>query len=167
MDGSALLPLFTGEKVCIKQLYTLCEGGKGIARLKGRYELWALLTEFNCLRWALLLLDLSYKFITQEIEKKGQSLARPIPQLQFMNTMITVVQETKEEKVFLIEEWIHTDEGNHQFVKYINNCLPTSWLPIMPPLNALNIAEFLLFAQYIQWAEDKFHCLKLRLSGCG
>jgi len=48
--------------------------------------------------------------------------------------MIAVVQETKEEKVFLVEEWIHTDEGNHQFVKYINNHLPMSCLPIMPPL---------------------------------
>jgi len=71
LDRGTLLPLFTGEKVCVKQLYTLCEGGKGITRLKGRYELCALLTECNCLQWALLLLDLTYKFIAQEIEKKG------------------------------------------------------------------------------------------------
>jgi len=70
--------------------------------------------------------------------------------------MIAVVRETKEGKVFLVEEWIHTDEGNHQFVKYINNRLPTSCLPIMPPLNALNVAEFLLFAQHIQWQKTNF-----------
>jgi len=120
------LPLFTDEKVCVKQLYISRGEGKGIARLKGRYELATLLTKCNCLRWASLLLDLTYKFITREIEKKGRSPIQDIPELQFTNTMIAVVKG--EEKVFLIEEWIHTDEGNCQFVKYINNRHPTSCL---------------------------------------
>jgi len=150
LDGGALVPPFTGEKVCVKQLYvSRGEGKKGIARLKGRYELLALLTECNCLRWASLLLDLTYKFIARETERKGQSPAQPIPQLRFTNTMIAVVKG--EEKAFLVEQWIHTDEGNCQFVKYINNRLPRSCLSVFAPPGAFGRVEFLIFAQHVQW----------------
>jgi hypothetical protein len=152
--GDTPLPPFTDAKVCVKQLYVSRGEGKGIARLKGRYELSALLTECNCLRWASLLLDLTYKFIAREIEKKGRSPMQDIPELRFTNTMIAVVKG--EEKAFLVEEWIHTDEGNCQFVKYINNRLPTSCLTVLAPPNAFGRAEFLICAQHIQWQKTNF-----------
>jgi hypothetical protein len=155
LEKDAELPPFTTDSVCIKQIYSSRgEGKEGIARLKGQYELRALLTECNCLWWASLLLDLTYKFIAREIEKKGRSPTQPIPKLQFTEAMIAVVQG--EEKVFLVEEWIHTNEEGRQFIKYINNHLPTSCLSIYAPPKAFGIAEFLIFAQHVQWQKTKF-----------
>ena len=149
LDDGVQLPPFTTERVCVKQIFMTRPQGKGIGRLKGRYELPALLTECNCLRWASLLLDLTFKFVAREIEKKGRSPAQPIPELRFTNAMIAIVHGA--EKVFLVEEWIHTDEGNCQFIKYINNRLPTPCVPPLAPSSAFSRAEFLVFAQHVQW----------------
>jgi hypothetical protein len=68
--------------------------------------------------------------------------------------MIAVVKG--EEKVFLVEEWIHTDEVNRQFLKYINNRLPISCLSITASSTAVSTAEFLTFAQHVQWQKTNF-----------
>jgi hypothetical protein len=169
LDNEAVLPPFTNAQVCVKQLYTSRgEGKKGISRLDGRYELSHFFDECNCIRWASILLDLTYKFIAREIEKKGQSPTPPIPRLRFTNTKIVIVNEANaKEKAFLIEEWIYTDEGDRQFVKYINNKDPKSILPLTAPANAFYIAEFLLFAQHVQWQKTNFAAFTSDYQGVG
>ena len=67
--------------------------------------------------------------------------------------MVAIVQGIANEKAYLVEEWIHTDEGDGdcQFYKYINNRYPTSALPTSAPQKAHDIASFLLFTQHVQW----------------
>jgi len=153
LDGGEDLPPFTNKRVCVKQFYRERENNGGIARLDGRYELSALVTECNCIQWGSILLDLTYKFIMREIERRGCPKL-PIPDLRYTRVMVAIVQETLlKEKAYLVEEWIDNDEGKGepQFCKYINNRLPASIVPDSAPASAHNIAEFLLFSQHVQW----------------
>lgn len=63
--------------------------------------------------------------------------------------MIAIVWESSIEKVFLIEEWLKPDE--HKFLKYMGNQFPQSCLHETDPPEAHEIAEFLVFAQHVQW----------------
>jgi hypothetical protein len=60
--------------------------------------------------------------------------------------MVAVIQGTKEEKVFLVKEWINTNERDYPFVKYINNCFPIPYLSITAPFTTWARVEFLVFA---------------------
>ena len=69
-DDSELLP-FTNGTVCVKQMYERKgnSANGAISRLKGQLELDMLLAECNCVRWASILMDLTYKFTTREVKK--------------------------------------------------------------------------------------------------
>lgn len=152
LDGGADLPPFTSGTVCVKQIYRQRTNGGGIARLPGRYELGAFFGEANRVRWASILLDMAYQFVMDEITRRGEPNYR-IPELRYTRSMVAIVQGTANEKAYLIEEWIHTDEGDSgtQFYKYIDNRTPTSALPLSAPQEACDIASFLLFTQHVQW----------------
>jgi len=141
--------LFPSGKVCVKQVFEKLPDG-GIIRLKGRHELERLSVECNCLIWASLLLDLTYKFIDREAGRWGD-LSRPIPTLRFTRSMIAIVRESTMEKAFLIEEWLDPDDEERPFVKYLGNRFLEPCVPSTAPTCAHEIAEFLSFAQHVQW----------------
>jgi hypothetical protein len=135
---------YAGEKVCVKQVYEKkVDSPAAMIRLKGRHELEKLSAECNCLRWALILLDLTYQFVDHEVKKKGNP-PLPIPRLRFPCSMIAIVVESSKEKVFLIEEWL--DLAKHPFEKYLGNRLPESCLSDDATTNAHEITKFLLFS---------------------
>jgi hypothetical protein len=164
-DG-ATLPPFTNQKVCIKQVYEKRGDGNAIGQVKGRHELDAFAVECNCLRWASILLDLTYQFISREINARGEPPFH-IPQLRFTRVMIAIVQDTSLEKAFLIEEWIDTDERDYPFVKYIDNRTSLSCVPDFAPPHAHDKAEFLSFAQHVQWEKSQRSAFTSDYQGAG
>jgi len=140
---------FIDGKVCVKQVYERKEGSAAIVRLKGRDELEKLSAECNCLRWASILLDLTYQFINREVEKRGK-LSLPIPILRFPCSMIAIVRDSSKEKVFLVEEWFDLVDGP-PFHKYLGNRFLEPCVPSTASPKAHQIADFLLFAQHVQW----------------
>lgn len=147
-------PLADG-KVCVKQVFRRNPDGT-IKRYDGKHELAMLSVECNCLIWASILLDLTYKFVAREIEGKGE-LSGPIPvipKLRFTRSMIALVQDSPTDKAFLVEEWIALDDSEHPFIKYMDNCYPQSTVPLTAHPEAHEIAEFLIFAQHVQWQKS-------------
>jgi len=146
---------FTDGRVCVKQVYEPKEGGTAIVRLRGRAELEKLSVKCNCLRWAAILLDLTYSFIDREVKKRGKP-SLPIPELRFVRTMIAIVRQHSKEKVFLVEEWfdlgaVGGSSGDQlEFHKYLGNSRSVSCLPPEAPRRAHEIAAFLVFAQHVQ-----------------
>ena len=69
--------------------------------------------------------------------------------------MIAIVREASMEKAFLIEEWIALDDSEHPFIKYLGNRFPESCVPPTANAEAHDIADFLIFAQHVQWVESK------------
>jgi hypothetical protein len=85
--------------------------------------------------------------------KMGQP-TYPIPELHFAHSMIAIVRESSLEKVFLIEEWLDPspdDHSGHKYLKYLGNHFPQSCLRPTDPTEAHELAEFLVFAQHVQW----------------
>ncbi|KAF8494701.1 hypothetical protein F5888DRAFT_1716151 [Russula emetica] len=125
-NNSELLP-FTNGTVCVKQMYERKgnSGNGAISRLtlKGHLELDALLVECNCVRWASILMDLTYQFVARKVKTRGEP-PYPIPTLRFTRVMIAHVHDLPAPKAFLVEEWISTDDNNHRFIKYLNNRVP-------------------------------------------
>jgi hypothetical protein len=60
----------------------------------------------------------------------------------------------KLQQAFLIKEWV--DDMTQGFLKYINNGHPTSCLGNHASAAAHNVAEFLSFAQHVQWCKTGF-----------
>jgi hypothetical protein len=114
------------------------------------------------------LLDLTYQFVSRECETRGQPAA-PIPQLRFTRAIIAVVQSTygEPDKAFFIEEWIETDEADQWFTKYINNRFPSSCVPLSAPPRAHIAANFLLFAQHVQWEKTQHSAFTSDYQGAG
>ncbi len=148
LDGGADLPPFTNRRVCVKQLYRERENNGDIARVDGRYELSAFVTECNCIQWASILLDLTYQFIAHEVDRRGHPRL-PIPKLRYTRVMVAIVEGVKE-KAYLIDEWIETDEGERQFQKYINNRFPTPCVSSSASEKAHIITNVLVFTQHVQ-----------------
>lgn len=114
LDGDSELLPFTNGTVCIKQMYDR-KGNSGngrISRLKGHLELDTLLVKCNCIRWASILLNLTYQFVAWEIKSRGEP-PYSIPTLRFTRVMIALVCDISVQKAFLVEEWINTDDGDH------------------------------------------------------
>jgi len=87
-------------------------GNGAILRLKGNLELDALLVECNCVKWASILLDLTYQFVAHKVKTRGQ-LPYPILMLRFTRVMIALIHNLPAPKAFLVEEWISTDDGDY------------------------------------------------------
>lgn len=164
-DGAVLLP-FTNKKVCVKQIYEKRANSNAIGRVKGRHELDALSVECNSHRWASILLDFTYQFISCEINTRGEPPFR-IPELRFTHVMIAIVQETAMEKAFLVEEWIESSDRDYPFIKYINNRTPLPCVPDIAPPTSHNTAAFLAFAQHVQWEKSQYSAFTSDYQGAG
>ncbi|THG93449.1 hypothetical protein EW026_g7790 [Hermanssonia centrifuga] len=112
-------------------------------RMKSVDELPRMIDEANCLYWGTALMDLVYKFVDRKMEKMPVNTAPVVPRLRFVHSALAVPVENTD-PVYLIEERI----PDH-FTKYIVN----SSLQPMPNLEgaAKDIAEFLCFAQHVQY----------------
>lgn len=167
LDGpTSSLPPFTDRNVCVKQVYERRRNSNAITRMDGRHELDALTVECNCVRWASIMLDLTYQFIAREIKTLGKP-PYPIPVLRFTRVMIAIVQNYSKEKVFLVEEWIDTDGSDHPFIKYLGNQYLQPCVSDDAPPEAHNIAKFLTFAQHVQWEKSQFSAFTSDYQGAG
>ena len=142
-SNNILPPSLTG-KICVKQLYF--STGGAIRRYNITEARSYILSEVACLDWARILLDLTYQFIEAFEEDQGV-FPGVIPRLQFIEAAIAEV--SGEEKIFLIEEWINTSKAT--FTKYINNARAVPCIPQTAPEELKNIANFLCFAQHVQY----------------
>ena len=95
--------------------------------------------------WAKILLDLTYQFIKHTEDEKG-AFPGTIPKLRFVEAAIAEVSGGT--KFFLVE-WIGTSE--EPFMKYINNARAVSCISPRAPEKIQNIANFLCFAQHVQY----------------
>ena len=132
------------QKICVKQVYQQ-RGNGSIGRYLPSEERGKILMELICLDWATILLDLTYGFIQAAVEEYGEP-PRGIPQLRFVRTMLAD-STSSIQKCFLIEEWV----GTGAFTKYINNGRPESCVRADAPAEEHRIAEFLCFAQHVQY----------------
>lgn len=139
------IPDCFNQKICVKQLYWQKSVGGPITRYRGDDEYRKLVKELICLDWATILLDLTYKFIEVAVEEYGEPFGG-IPKLRFVRTMLA--KDTQSNKHFLVEEWLEESFG---FIKYINNGHPVSCVQADAPKEAHQIAEFLCFAQHVQY----------------
>jgi alpha-kinase family protein len=168
LDNNFELLPFTNRTVCVKQLYERKGDGNGaISRPKGHLEYNALLVECNCIRWASILMDLTYQFIAREVRTRGEP-PYPIPTLRFTRVMVALVQDLPVSKAFLVEEWIDTDDGDNQFIKYLNNRVPHYISDSAPQARkAREITDFLIFAQHVQWQKSQYLAFASDYQGAG
>jgi hypothetical protein len=151
VDGASLWP-FTGDKVCVKQTYYKKLDSNAIGRYEGPHALGLILDECRCLDWATSLLQLTYDFIDRELQVVGAP-GFIIPQLRFIHALLAYC--AREKRAFLIEEWIETSVSD-PFFKYINNGIAQSCIPTGASPEAHVIAEFLCFAQHVQWSKTGY-----------
>lgn len=144
-------PYFEDVTVCVKQLYSRTAGG-ALTRHTGRGEVEALFQECRCLDWANILLQLTYDFIEEALLERAAPTF-DIPQLRVVRSMLAISNVVKE-KAFLVEEWIDTSKD--KFLKYINNGMPVSCVPPNAPKHIHERAEFLCFAQHVQWRKTGY-----------
>ena len=140
--GEVLSPFLSGN-VCVKQVYFSGEGGT-VKRYPPAEEQAYIHSEVGCLDWARILLNLTYEFIKAYDGDHGE-FPGIIPSLHFVGAAIA---ECDTGKLFLIE-WISTSRA--PFMKYINNAHATSCVPKRAPEEIQNIANFLCFAQHVQY----------------
>lgn len=120
-----------------------------MTRFRGSEEYGKLVKEVICLDWATILLDLTYKFIDEAALEHGLPDGG-IPKLRF--THIMLAEDTQKERHLLIEEWLG---DGPDFVKYINNGHPVSCVGSTAPKEVHRRAEFLCFAQHVQYNETR------------
>ena len=140
------IPACFSGKICVKQVYSKRIRGS-IGRLGGAEEYSKIVKELICLDWGAILLNLTYQFIEEAVADYGEPLGG-IPDLRFVRAMLA--QETEREKSYLIEEWIN---DTTEFIKYINNGCPVPCVQPDAPEEVHRIAEFLCFAQHVQYNE--------------
>jgi len=143
---SAVLPRSLTGPVCVKQFYFTSGGGAGIRRYEGADAQSLIHTEALCLDWAVILLDLTYEFV-KDFESAHGKFQGDIPYLCFVDAAVVECQAGA--KHFLVEEWIDTSKTT--FTKYINNGLPVPSVPCDASVEVRNTADFLCFAQHVQF----------------
>lgn len=141
---NGVLPSPLSGRVCVKQPY-FCEAGGPVRRYELTEEQDYIRSEASCLDWARILLDLTYQWIEECTEDCGD-FPGTILELRFVNA---AAAEHGMDKIFLIEEWIDTHEA--PFTKYINNARAVPCVPWNAPEEVQNIANFLCFAQHVQY----------------
>ncbi|PSS37793.1 hypothetical protein PHLCEN_2v360 [Hermanssonia centrifuga] len=118
-------------------------------RMKAADELPRMLDEANCLFWGVALMRLVYDFVDHKLGKMSNSFLDgwDVPRLRFVLSGLAIpLSDT--DAVYLIEERIPDT-----FTKYMIN----SSLKPMPNLDsaAMYIAEFLCFAQHVQYLKSE------------
>jgi hypothetical protein len=152
LDNNNFLAHFAGRPVCVKQVYYDKNGI--IGRYSGLTELKMLMMECMCLEWATALLKITDDFVTHELQRLGHPNF-PIPKARFIQAMIAMISlSNNKDKSFMIEEWIDSNSGA-EFEKYICNCDATPCLADLASPEAHRIAEYLCFAQHVQWVKTK------------
>jgi Alpha-kinase family len=163
--GKSSRPLFSDDRnICAKQsFYTKT---KTVTRRDGRSvkiqqdipyydsikQAQDLIMEVTCLNWAHALLEMVYIFIGDWKDKQsGKSKEIEVPELRFVKAGLAIEQVNEGERhCFLLEEVIPEREG---FRKYLNN---TSAVPRrFVGEDDNNRAEFLAFAQHVQYLKTK------------
>lgn len=87
-------------------------------------------------------------FIADAVTEHGDP-PREVPKLCFIRAMLTKAPTPENlTKHFLVEEWVGTTGA---FTKYINNRRPVSCVWPDAPEEDHQIAEFLCFAQHVQY----------------
>jgi hypothetical protein len=81
--------------------------------------------------------------------------------------MIAIVQDSSIEKAFLVEEWIDTNNGERPFIKYIDNRFPQPCVSLSAPPKACETADFLVFAQHVQWEKSLLSAFTSDYQGVG
>jgi len=140
------IPACFAGKICVKQVYQKKSSGT-IGHMRGKQEHAKILQELICLDWGAILLDLTYQFVEEAAVEYGNPPGE-VPSLRFVRTMLA--EDHSNEKSFLVEEWIDNGAG---FVKYINNGHPVACVQPDAPKEDHEIAEFLCFAQHVQFNE--------------
>lgn len=147
--GTKDIPDCFTQKLCAKQVYLQKSATGPIMRYRGDEERRKLVKEVVCLDWATILLDLTYGFVEGAVAERGEPPVG-IPKLRFVRTMLAA--DAQNDKHFLIEEWL--GDGS-EFVKYINNGHPVSCVQVDAPTKDHKIAEFLCFAQHVQYNQTE------------
>lgn len=114
-------------------------------------QLTHLLMELRCLTWAHALMGLTYAFIDSFQQCDGTPSAIVVPRLRFVTAGLAIGQNTTKERgdVLILEDVIQTP-----FLKYINN--GSAALPnVSRTESEHNTAEFLAFAQHVQFWKTK------------
>ncbi|KAH7922899.1 hypothetical protein BV22DRAFT_1016383, partial [Leucogyrophana mollusca] len=110
--------------------------------------------EGNIHYWASSLMDFTYAFVDHGLEKADCVPPFIIPRLRFVYAAIAVPQSTfahgsTARAGYLIEEYIGSEEGPEEFVKYVHN---GKAVPLLDPPDPLYyLAEFLCFTQHVQF----------------
>ena len=143
-------PVFAGStSVCIKQCWYLCKATGNKLLYDNHTQITKLTAEINCIWWASALMGIVYNFIKKSIA----SYSKPpfvIPNMCFVKNALIIADSTRE--AYIVEEVI--EEGaDGMFVKYIGNgsVKPFDFLSG----KAANCAQFLAFAQHVQYIKTK------------
>lgn len=138
------IPSSLSSNVCVKQVYFSGPGGV-VKHYSPMIEQDYIHSKMACLDWLRIFLDLTYQFI-EENEGIHEEFPGIIPKLYFVKAAMA---DCDVDKFFLIEEWI--DTSGAPFIKYINNTCAVSCIPHQAPVGIQNIANFLCFAQHVQY----------------
>ncbi len=166
--GKTNQPLFSGDhNICAKQSFysktkTVIRWNGSSVEIQqdipynGIKQAQDLIIEVTCLNWAYALLEMVYAFIGKWKDKcpRGKYKEIEIPELRFVKAGLAIEQVNEEEwHCFLLEEVIPESKG--LFRKYLNN---TSAVPCHFVAKDNNDrAEFLAFAQHVQYIKTKKH----------
>lgn len=124
---------------------------------EGRKQFQNLSMEVACTVWAQALLDLVYKFISEDSDNTGGSCPFNIPEFRFVELALAMEDSpdgTKKQNgaVFLVEEVI-AEEKEGPFRKYLNNISP---VPLATSCKQdESRARFLAFSQHVQYWKTK------------
>ncbi|KAH7904041.1 hypothetical protein BJ138DRAFT_1019694 [Hygrophoropsis aurantiaca] len=138
-------------QICLKQCFYISEGSKKRHIYDNSRQILELEGEVKCLKWATALMKLVYDFINGEQKVRGNS-PFDIPQLRFVKAALATAVGEKGAQTYLVEESID-EKTEGKFVKYISNDRAAP-LPLASPESA-HIAEFLAFAQHVQFHKTK------------
>jgi len=148
--GQLSHPVFAGStSVCIKQCWYLCKASGNQLLYDNHTQITKLSSEINCMRWASALMGIVYDFVEKSIAIYGEP-PFAIPKMRFVKNALVIADSTRE--AYMVEEVI--DEGaDGMFVKYIGNgsVKPFDFLSG----EAANRAQFLSFAQHVQYMKTK------------
>ncbi|KAH7904510.1 hypothetical protein BJ138DRAFT_1019060 [Hygrophoropsis aurantiaca] len=107
--------------------------------------------EVKCLKWANALMNLVYDFIKAESKLRGDA-PFSVPQVRYVAAALATTVDEKGSHTYLVEELIN-EKTEGKFIKYISND-KASPLPLGDP-ELYHIAEFLSFAQHVQYIKSK------------
>ncbi|EIN12503.1 hypothetical protein PUNSTDRAFT_130763 [Punctularia strigosozonata HHB-11173 SS5] len=153
ISGDTLIKELTGD-ICVKQFFWGANGGAVRKRYRGLSELSMVYLELICVEWASALLDMVYMFMKREDSKNDIGIPPfDVPQMAFVKAALAICHLGKEEKILIIEQMIPQSVDGENFFLYIHNgsAIPT----MFDDPGLIERAEFLAFAQHVQWLKTE------------